>query len=441
MYALVWHWRRSRAEAIFAAGLLGFSWEFAYHARWIAPDALLLQFAALTLFALFRAVHAADGRNWLYVASVAAGLACGTKYPGGLLMAPVGVATLMVVWRLGPSGRERRLVQTSVVAVVLFVGWFLVTTPGAVLEPEMFRANVDYEVKHYHEYGHIAHTVDAGLPHAALMIEYLAGHFLSPLGWIAWSGAALALVGLYALARERPALAAMVVLFPLLHVLYMQAMIVFIVRNLLVDAPFLVILTARGAAFVYSRLPFRIARMGFASIGLGALLINAAFLGQAAERTRNRSFDRSLQEVAVHVRSRPDATFSLSPRVRTGLDRLGVLEGLENVVDSHWGLTHALRDRRVGVEPPHRPVAAAVHGRSLVRPSGDQRRLLPDGLESRRAHPRHPLLRCRSEDARGRFACEVKVRGGFGRKTSNVVIPASRDSCRERDIRRHGSGD
>ena len=334
MYALVWRWRGSRVEALVAACLLGFSWEFAYHARWIAPDALLLQFASLTMFALFRAVHADDGRSWLYMASACAGLACGTKYPGGLLMAPVGVATLMVASRLGSDKPRQRLIRTSLVAVVLFVGSFLVTTPGVVFDHAMFRANVSYEVKHYNEFGHVAHTVEAGRTHAALVLEYLAGHFLSPHGWIAWSGSALALAGLCAIWRERPALALMVVLFPVLHIVYMSTMVVFIVRNMLVDAPFIVILVARGASFVHSRLPSRVARTGFASVGFSLLLLNAAFLGWAAERTRHRSVDRSFQELARHVSSSRDSVFLLTTRIRAGLERIGALDGLENVVST-----------------------------------------------------------------------------------------------------------
>lgn len=335
MYALVLRWRGSRAEALLAACLLGFSWEFAYHARWIAPDALLVQFAALTLMALFFAVHAADGRRWLYVAAVAAGLGCGTKYPGGLLLAPLGVATLMVTSRLGSGAslqtRALQLVKTSAIILALFAGLFLVTTPGVLFEYPMFRANVDYEVEHYRVYGHVPHTVEKGVGHAMRMLTYFGNHFLSPWSVLAWIGTTLAAVGVYAIGRERPALAAMVLIFPVLHIAYMSTMVVFIVRNVIVDAPFFVLLACRGASFIHGKLPSGAARLGFAGVGVALLAANALFLGWAAERTRHRSLDRSLEELAEHVAASPDEVFSLSPSVREGLERIGALDGLANV--------------------------------------------------------------------------------------------------------------
>jgi 4-amino-4-deoxy-L-arabinose transferase-like glycosyltransferase len=77
--------------ALIGAAAVGGSWEFAYHARWVAPDALVAQFAALVL-AVLVAAHATD-RVWLRIAGAfAAGLAMGTKYPAGLLLVPVAVS-------------------------------------------------------------------------------------------------------------------------------------------------------------------------------------------------------------------------------------------------------------------------------------------------------------------------------------------------------------
>jgi hypothetical protein len=50
IFGAVWLLRRKLWEAFCAACLLGFSWEVAYHARWVAPDAVMMQFAALALF-------------------------------------------------------------------------------------------------------------------------------------------------------------------------------------------------------------------------------------------------------------------------------------------------------------------------------------------------------------------------------------------------------
>ena len=93
LYLLVLTWRGNIVEALVAAALLGSSWEIAYHARWMAPDAVMMQFGALTmLFSVLAVVRERPGR-WLMLAAGAAGLAAGTKYPGGaLLLMPIAAA-------------------------------------------------------------------------------------------------------------------------------------------------------------------------------------------------------------------------------------------------------------------------------------------------------------------------------------------------------------
>ena len=95
VYLLVLQRRDSWLEALFAASLVACSWEVAYHLRWVATDGILMQFAALTVLL---AVHALKSRrdSWLMAAAAVAGLGCGAKYPGGLLVLPV---VLAVPWR------------------------------------------------------------------------------------------------------------------------------------------------------------------------------------------------------------------------------------------------------------------------------------------------------------------------------------------------------
>ncbi len=84
VYLLALEYRRSWLEALFAASVVAGSWEVAYHARWVATDGILMQFAALTVLLAARALKRRS-RSWLVAAAVAAGLGFGTKYPGGLL--------------------------------------------------------------------------------------------------------------------------------------------------------------------------------------------------------------------------------------------------------------------------------------------------------------------------------------------------------------------
>ena len=87
MYLHMLAWGRPSTEALLGDLVLGLSWALAYHARWIAPDAVMPQFGALTMLSSMLAWWRPDQRIWLPLAAV--GLACGTKYAGGLLPMPV----------------------------------------------------------------------------------------------------------------------------------------------------------------------------------------------------------------------------------------------------------------------------------------------------------------------------------------------------------------
>ncbi len=328
MHRLVLRWRGSWLEAALATALLAFSWEVAYHIRWVAPDGLLMQFGALTMLCTLAAVRSEDGRRWLYASAIAAGLGCGSKYPGGILIAPVLIAAGMVGAQGGLSIRSR-LRQLGIVGA-LFVGTFLVTTPGSLFEYEMFRRDLDYEMIHYREAGHGVYTVAAGSDHLGRMLEYFGGHVLSPFEPVAWALTALALVGMVALARERFMLFVLCASFPVLYVGYMSTMVVSAVRNVLVISPFLALFAARGAMVACTALRARSARIVIGGAVAAAVAANIVYVFHAAERTRHRGFERSLGELSEHVASHGDRTFALSPRVRAGLADSGALADLSN---------------------------------------------------------------------------------------------------------------
>jgi hypothetical protein len=101
-----------------------------------------------------------------------------------------------------------------------------------------------------------------------------------------------------------------------------------VVRNLLVLAPFLAILAAHGAAWVWSAAEregraAKGARAGLTALLAIALLVNAWWLWHAASTIRERKSDRFAREALAYVRERPSSTFYVSPRVRTHFALLG----------------------------------------------------------------------------------------------------------------------
>lgn len=128
---------RNQFTAVVAAMFFLFSWEFGYHARWLAPDAIMAQFVALFLFSLLKADAAVEPDPWLYLAAISVGLATATKYTGGGLL--FGLWLYIVA---GASDGYYRTVMRILVASAITTATFLIITPGAVLEPAQFARDV-----------------------------------------------------------------------------------------------------------------------------------------------------------------------------------------------------------------------------------------------------------------------------------------------------------
>lgn len=330
-YRLVLRWRGSPMEALLTACLLAFSWEVSYHTRWVAPDGLLMQFGALTMLGCVAAVREPNGRRWLWLAALAAGLGCGSKYPGGILLAPLFVAYLMVV---APELRARRFGRPLLLGaglLALFVATFVATTPGSLFEYDAFKRDLDYEMVHYREAGHGVYTIEPGWEHLERMLVYFGGHVLSPYEPIAWALAGLAVLGLFAIARERFMLFVLVACFPVLYVYYMSTMVVSAIRNVLVIAPFLALFAGRGVAFVVQVARPQFLRGAVMGAAAAVMVGHALFNAHAAERTLNRSLDRSLAELGAHIAAEKGSTFALSPQIESGLSAASLLPGLGNV--------------------------------------------------------------------------------------------------------------
>jgi 4-amino-4-deoxy-L-arabinose transferase-like glycosyltransferase len=300
---LAWRVTRSEPAAFLAALVLALSFEFHYHARWMTSDAINAQLvvAAVLLAVIY---HASGRTGWLVAAAAVVGLAIGAKYPGGLALAPLGLA---ILYRHGR--RPGRAIAYGCGALAIALAVFLLTTPGAVLEHELFQRDVEQELRHYRERGHLAYTVEPGLPHLARMLVYLGVSALSFQPAIALGLCVLALVGAAALARRDRRLAGLLVVLPLVYLLYFSTQRVMAVRNLQVLMPLLAVLAAVGmhACLGGMRSPAA-KRLALAALGV-ALAWNAWWLARAdLSIVRRGSIDRAA-EVAAYVRAAPRPVF------------------------------------------------------------------------------------------------------------------------------------
>lgn len=300
---LAWRLTLSEPAAFLAALVLASSFEFHYHARWMTSDAINAQIvvAAVLLACVY---HATGRRAWFAAAAAAVGLAIGAKYPGGLALLPLGLA---ILYR--HRARPARALAYGCGALAITLAVFLLTTPGAVLEHELFRRDVEQELRHYRERGHMAYTIEPGLEHLGRMLVYLGVSALSFQPAIALGLCALAVFGAVALARQDWRLASLLVGLPLVYLLYFSSQRVMAVRNLQVLLPLLAVLVAVGAHACWrGARPAPLRALVLAALGL-ALAWNVWWLVRADRSILRRgSIDRAA-EVAAYVRRSPRPVF------------------------------------------------------------------------------------------------------------------------------------
>jgi hypothetical protein len=111
--------------------------------------------AALTTAALFCGASAlrAEGRRsvlkWLAAGGAAAGLAAGAKYNSGVVLIAFAVP-IFSAWRNPAAGRLHPALSSAPVLLAALAG-FLLSTPGALLEPDRFQAHLLYELSRNRE--------------------------------------------------------------------------------------------------------------------------------------------------------------------------------------------------------------------------------------------------------------------------------------------------
>jgi len=225
---------------ILAVLISSFGFELNYHMRWIAPDAVAVVFAVYAGWAVVVGFRKSTLLWWL-LAAIFVALACGTKYPMGILF---GVLCLAFLLNRNASGRlVHKLLSLAAIASV-FVIVFGITTPGAFLDTGKFLEDIRFESEHY-QTGHRCHSVSGFGDHSVKMVLYFILFAGSSYKWISCILFFLTLIGFYLAIRKNRKIAA-VFLFPLIYLLFFAFQNVMIVRNYLVVFPFFAVAAAGG---------------------------------------------------------------------------------------------------------------------------------------------------------------------------------------------------
>lgn len=318
----VWRHRRRAGEVAIAAGVIALSWEVSYHARWTAPDVLLMSTAALLLWVLHEAEQRGSDR-WMAGAAVAAAVGASTKLTGAILLIPV----LLAGAAEPREGRffPRFLARRAARLVAVFAIAFCLMSPGVLVDFPQFVMEVLHESRHYAT-GHGVHTVARGPAHLAKMLGYVLGPLLSPRWPLGFVLGALALAGAWAAWRDGSRTMRALAITAGAYLLYLSAQRVMLVRNLLWLTPLLAAWTARGITFAAERVPARLPRsIGVAPAVIAAfiLALDAAFVADAAKRVPDRKLDGHAARAVAAVLSYPNARFYLTSTARARFAEAG----------------------------------------------------------------------------------------------------------------------
>ncbi len=306
---------RSRLESFLAATILAASWEIAYHSRWIAPDVVMMQFAALAFLCLAigvtqQKVHA------FYWGAIAIGLAAGTKYPGILVLPFFLLGATAVVWQ---QHRSVLSVLKNTIALAAISGLtFAITTPGAVVDPFRFFFQVTEQQDIYSK-GFYGYSVSPGLPHLLAVLKYFAFELFSPFPIISILFALCCFVGIVSLLQEFKIMTLLMTGFVLAHLVLFAAGATLIVRNLLVAAPFLCMAAARGITVAVERLNAKSRVVVYGVVGM-LLAANLGWQVYAARQIKLRMHREVFLKAFVdYAEASPKETFLVSRRLLDSL--------------------------------------------------------------------------------------------------------------------------
>ncbi|MEP6954442.1 MAG: glycosyltransferase family 39 protein [Solirubrobacteraceae bacterium] len=227
-----------RAAGLLSAATLAFAFLPVFYSHLALNDVVTLAPVALSLWGTAGIVR--RGRPVDYVlAGVGLGLACATKYTGGLVALPL--LTAGVIRIVEERGRRRRAFGLLVAACVVSLPAFVAANPYAILDYEGLRD------------GLIHQSDAAGAAMGKLGLTQTSGHlyYLWTATWgLGWVPVLAALAGAVLLARAEPKLALVLVPAPILYVIFMGDQARFFGRWLLPAFPFACLL----AGFAVARL-------------------------------------------------------------------------------------------------------------------------------------------------------------------------------------------
>lgn len=311
----IYLWTQKKSCALLGAAMILTSWEFAYHARWIAYDTLQTHFIALTLLWLSLALHRESPIVWLRLSALGASLCCATKYHGGILLFSV-LATAILL-----AQKHKNIFWKKEIGILLgtFVGGLYLFCPGIFLQPFHFFDHLLYQIRIYDQGHNSAYIVGRVTEHSWLILRYLGQVLFSPWDGIALLFFTLAIAGGIRMLIRSPKEMSVILIAPIGYFLYMMTNALMTTRNYLFFAPYLALFTAYGFSQWIDASPSKKKMWTVVSLLMCCFAFNLGWLFWTAEGIHHKDDCIPGEEIEKYLLQHPQTKFLLSPWVRQTL--------------------------------------------------------------------------------------------------------------------------